>query len=97
MNRTHGGFTLVELIASIIIMAVMASVVGLAYHKNNTARLPDELIAQSRAAHREALRLRKPVTLQIRSDSDVVLITAFPDGRVLCDADVCRQAESTEP
>lgn len=79
------GFTLIELIVVIAILALITSVVGLAFDSAAPVPEVDEVATRSSAARNEAIRLRKPVSISMRVDDRVVLVTAFPDGRVVAD------------
>lgn len=80
------GLTLVELIAAIAILGLMAGIAGVAYRGAEPVSAPDEFTAAVSAARREAVRLRTPVTISIRADGQLRDATALPDGSVVIDA-----------
>lgn len=83
MTRT--GSTLIEMIVTLAVMAVVASVVVLAA-RPTTSTIEAEHRAIIEDAARRALRLREPVTVEVMIDGRRAVTTIFPDGSAVGDS-----------
>lgn len=80
------GFTIIELIVTIVLLGVLASVAAVAITASpRTQDTPDNRDAIQRA-RAEAVRSGTRVTITMRGKSGRVLLTAFPDGSVAADS-----------
>jgi hypothetical protein len=81
------GSTLIEMIVTLAVMAVVASVVVVAARP-----APRSADAEHRAilddAARRALRLREPVTVAVAIDGRLSRATFFPDGSAVSDSNL---------
>lgn len=84
-SSARSGVTLVELIVALAIMAITASIAGLAYLRAEPVTALDEAEVQLVAARRDAIRHRRAVTVTWVIDGRVRDVTAFPDGSVVID------------
>lgn len=78
------GSTLIEMIVTLAVMAVVASVVVLAA-RPTTQSVEAEYRAIVADAARRALRLREPVTIEVTMDGRRAVATVFPDGSAVSD------------
>jgi prepilin-type N-terminal cleavage/methylation domain-containing protein len=82
MTRKRGS-TLIELLVTLVIMAIVASVVTLALRPTAPRRADNrERVELAKRAAREG---RRPVTIELSVNSAPVLLTALPDGGVIGD------------
>lgn len=81
---TRDGSTLIEMIVTLTVMAIVATVVTLAAHPN-VPRGEAEYQAILADASRRALRLREPVTVTVTIDGRGATATFFPDGSAVGD------------
>lgn len=78
------GSTLVELIVTLVIMAIVASVVTLALKPR--ASSAQDTATRVAEARRTALAQRRAVTITLVLDRTPVSLTALPDGGVVADS-----------
>ena len=91
----RGGVTLVELIVVIVLLGVVASVSGLAMRRAQVVRGVAAPVAAAIALRDSALRSGRAVTGIVSvprtaagsapGDARPVVVTAYPDGRLLAD------------
>jgi Tfp pilus assembly protein FimT len=94
MSRSGG--TLIEMVVTLAVMAIVAAVATLALRPAASHPEPfhghsersEESAVRIAAARRAAIAQRHPVTLSLRRDGDSLLVTALPDGRVLADSGI---------
>lgn len=79
--RGRGGFTLLEMVVALAIVALTASLTVMAFREDGSR--PDAAAAVA-AARERALELRRPVVFS--PDSGRTELRALPDGRVLADS-----------
>ena len=79
------GVTLLELMVTLALLAILAGVVGLSLHGNAPTRPVDARTARIAAAREEALRSGQVVTVTLADSGHTYTATAYPDGRVLAD------------
>jgi prepilin-type N-terminal cleavage/methylation domain-containing protein len=79
------GSTLVELIVTLAVMAVVASVVALSTRSAPASRQPD-FRSTLAAARQQALDGRAPVTIEVRVNGRAQSATFFPDGSAVGDS-----------
>ena len=79
------GVTLLELMVTLALLAILAGVVGLSLHGSEPKRPVDARTAQLAAAREEALRSGHVVSVTLVDSSHAYTATAYPDGRVLAD------------
>ena len=85
-NRINArGVTLVELLAVLVLLALVAGVVGLTIHTARPVIRQDPARAAIQAARDSALALGHAVTVIVSGAATVLPVTAYPDGRVLAD------------
>lgn len=84
----RGGVTLIELIVTLALLAILSSVVGLSLNRAAPARAVDARTARLAAARDEALRSGHAVSVTIVDGGRAYFATAFPDGRVLADPEL---------
>ena len=84
-RRPGGGSTLLELIVTLAVMAVVAGVVALALRPRDAAHPAADPVVEARRA---AIAARRPVTIDLVRDGRVFVLTALPDGGVIADADL---------
>ena len=73
---TFRGFTLIELIVSLVVLSVSLGVVGIAAAPLFGRDGPPSLVERAARVQRTALRTGKPVALAVGQD----LVTFWPDG-----------------
>lgn len=81
--RSRRGSTLLELVATLAIMGVVAGVVTLALRTPSASRAERDPVVEAR---RRAIMTRRPVTVALQHDAEVHAITALPDGGVAADS-----------
>jgi prepilin-type N-terminal cleavage/methylation domain-containing protein len=82
VTRGNAGFTLVEMIVALAILAVTASIAAVAF-RDASAPVRDRAAAVA-AARERAIEMRRPITFS--PDSGRTELRALPDGRVLGDS-----------
>ena len=82
MTRGRGGFTLVEMMVALAIVALSASLAALAFRDRGEARA--DRAAAVAAARERAIERRRAVDFS--PDSGRTELRALPDGRVLGDS-----------
>jgi prepilin-type N-terminal cleavage/methylation domain-containing protein len=82
----RSGFTLVELMVVLAILGLMAAVAGLAVRSMAAPDAASERAARIADARRQALRTRRPVTLQVAEGDSARRLLALPDGSVRADS-----------
>jgi prepilin-type N-terminal cleavage/methylation domain-containing protein len=75
--------TLIELLVTLALLAILAGVVGLTLHTTPHVPVLDSLAAQVLVARDVALRTGRSVTISLAHDGQVLDATALPDGRVV--------------
>lgn len=84
-HSVRRGVTLLELMVTLALLAILAGVVGLSVGRAGPARTVDARTAQIAAARDSALRSGHAVTITLVDSGRVASVTALPDGRVLAD------------
>ena len=86
MSVPAKGVTLVELLVVLVLIAIAASVVGLALGTAMHPAAAKSVRAEVNAARDSAIRVGQPLTLQIVGVDSGGAITVLPDGRVIADS-----------
>ena len=84
-GRMRRGVTLLELMVTLALLAILAGVVGLSLQRGGPARVVDARTARIAAAREEALRSGHAVSVTFVDSGHTHTATAYPDGRVLAD------------
>lgn len=82
--RARAGVTLVELAVTVSLLALVATLAGVAITRPAPLREPS-IEAQVRSVRRDAIRTGRPVMLVVRSGAARHRISALPDGSVVAD------------
>ena len=80
----RAGVTLVELTVTVSLLALVATLAGVAIARQEPSGEPS-IQAQVRSARRDAIRTGQPVRLVVRSGTATYRISAMPDGSVVAD------------
>src|SRR5205807_2146939 len=82
----RSGVTLIELIVALAILALSASVVGLAIRATPPPRAANAVASAIAAVRDSAIRTRRSVTTVLMLLDSARAVTALPDGRVITDS-----------
>lgn len=84
--RNRGGVTLIELIVVLAILAIGATIVGLAVRATPLLHSANSVASALAAVRDSAIRTRRSVTMILTLSGSVHAVTALPDGRVIADS-----------
>jgi len=80
----RAGFTLLEMMGVIAVLALLSTLVGLAWRREARQEVPEPgPAARIAAAHRRAIATGAAVPLTVAEGGRTLRVTALPDGRLL--------------
>ncbi|MEQ8381125.1 MAG: type II secretion system protein [Coleofasciculus sp. A1-SPW-01] len=83
-SSQDGGFTLIEMIAVILIIAVLSAIIApgwLAFvNRQRVAKVNDAVYTAIQQAQREAKRTKLSYSVSFKNDSDQLKVAVYPDG-----------------
>lgn len=82
----RAGVTLLELILVLAILGLMAGIVGLVAPRTIAVPKSDSAAARAMALRASAIRTGRVVTGDVSVRSDVAVVSAYPDGRIVADS-----------
>jgi len=95
--RPRAGVTLVELMVTVSLLALIATLSGVAIARREEPSREPGIRAQVRSARRDAIRTGQSVTLVVRTRASTHRIVALPNGSVVADTALHLDRATGEP